>query len=311
MAIDPKNPHPRNLPFDPSVPFGSPLSNEQYAPVASQGAPRAPMPQMAPMVAHTPPMAPVAAPMAPEASIERKSGLPTPPPRKERAKLWDKEHWAETLGAIGQGFLSSNSFSGGLGAAGANVQDLRARNAEAMRDHSTIGGPDDAFEIDVDPTTRERTFRPIKEVQDYLTEKARKAQAPDGKETVTMRSSTMAAIMRLPPEQRAQAYSDFVADSSRLGYDMGLPPEFNPDVAQAMADQGAPVGFFQKLAETHDNHAASQADKDRNFSLRAAESASRNSNRASANSRAERKLRQAPPSKRGGSVSSANSDLNY
>ncbi|WP_026046389.1 hypothetical protein [Sphingomonas sp. PAMC 26621] len=180
--------------------------------------------------------------------------------------------------AIGTGLLSHpESFSAGIGAAGENLGQLRKGYQDLQRKSVTTGGPDDAFQITIDPVTGQRTYEPIAAVTGYLQDKARAAKAPaapNAADNVKMRGSTMAAILQLPKEQQAQAYSDFRADSARLGYDLGLPQEWDPSVAGAMA--GQTVSPTERMTDARARAAGdrataagarTQANADRNYGL--------------------------------------------
>lgn len=299
--------------FNPEIPHGSPLDpapdprlsdlQGTFAPHALQSppqplpAPTAPMAQPVPMQA---PTAPQGHPQAPPATIDRK-----------RYRPFDKANRQDALLAIGTGLLSHpESFSAGIGAAGENLGQLRRGYDTLQRKSVTTGGPDDAFQITTDPVTGQRTYEPIAPVQGYLKDKAaalRAPKAPNAGDNVKMRGKTMAAILQLPPAQQAQAYSDFRADSVRLGYDLGLPPEWNPDVASAMA--GQTVSPTERMTDARARAAGdrattagnrTQANADRNYALA-----------TKRQGLAERKFAAPPSTRKSAAKPSGNSDLDY
>lgn len=266
--------------FDPNVPHGSPLSPTTDPRLASLQGTFAPQPPQSPPQPLQAPMATIAQP-EPMQAPAAPQGLPQAPPAtidRKRYRPFDKGNRQDALLAIGTGLLSHpESFSAGIGAAGENLGQLRKGYDTLQRKSVTTGGPDDAFQITTDPVTGQRTYEPIAPVQGYLKDKAaalRAPKAPNAGDNVAMRGKTMAAILQLPPIQQAQAYSDFRADSSRLGYDLGLPSEWNPDVAHAFANQT--VTPVERMADERaraagDRAAAagvrSQANSDRNYGL--------------------------------------------
>jgi hypothetical protein len=273
--------------FDPNVPHGSPLSpmTDPQAPSIStlQGsfAPQAPQAPQLPQEAMQAPIAPLPQTMPAQAPATPQ-GLPKPPRAsidRKRYRPFDKANRQDALLAIGTGLLSHpESFAVGIGAAGENVGLLRKGYDAMQRQSVTTGGPDDAFQITVDPVTGQRTYEPIAPVQGYLKDKAaalHAPKAPDANDNVLMRGKTMAAIMRVPEAQRPAAYKALMADSKALGYDMGgLPDEYSPSIAQAFSDQTVtPVERMadERARATGERAVAagvrSQANADRNYGL--------------------------------------------
>ncbi|WP_354292213.1 hypothetical protein [Sphingomonas sp. PvP055] len=156
-----------------------------------------------------------------------------------------------------------------------------------------------------------RTYTPIAQVQSYLTDKARAAKAPpapNASDNVRMRAATMSAILQLPKEQQAQAYSDFRADSTRLGYDLGLPEEWNPDVATAMA--GQTVSPTERMTDARARAAGERATAS---GARTQTNADRNYGLATKRLGLAERKHAAPPStrKKPSAKPSGNSDLDY
>lgn len=296
-------PYPGGHTFDPRFPHGSPLS-PQTDPQAPAG-----------VMASQPPQGVMSAPMAtpepqgvlsaPIVAIEPPQGVLS----RKKFKPFDKDNRSKTLLAIGTGLLANPmSFAQGIGAAGENVGKLRDNYDELQKpDKSTIGGPDNAFQIMTDRETGEQTFKPIPAMTDYLGKKAAAAKAPKAPtatENVAMRGNTMGAILKLDPQLQAQAYSDFVADSTRLGYDLGLPPQWDPNVATAMANQTITPADTMRDTRAATARTAAQGNADRSYGLRVQTAAqtARNADRtyglrAQAGQLAERKYN-SPPSTR-------------
>jgi hypothetical protein len=224
---------------------------------------------------------------------------------RKKFRAFDKDNRSKTLLAIGTGLLSHPySFAQGIGAAGENVGRLRDTFDERQRpDNSTIGGPDNAFQISTDRETGEQTFTPIPAMTDYLGRKAAAAKAPKAPtatENVVMRGNTMGAILKLDPQLQAQAYADFRDDSARLGYDFGLPPTWDPNVATAMANQTITPADTMRDTRAATARTAAQGNADRSYGLRVKsdDRAERSYGlRVQGDNRAERRLN-APPSTR-------------
>ncbi|MBD8619311.1 hypothetical protein IFT67_10305 [Sphingomonas sp. CFBP 13728] len=192
---------------------------------------------------------------------------------RKKFKPFDKDNRSKTLLAIGTGLLANPmSFAAGIGAAGENVGKLRDTYDDLQRpDKSTIGGPDNAFQITTDRETGEQTFKPIPAMTDYLGKKAaalKAPKAPTAAETITQRGNLMGAVLKVAPENQAQAYADFRADSERLGYDLGLPPQWDPQVATAMANQTITPADTMRDERATTARTAAQGNADRSYGLR-------------------------------------------
>lgn len=225
-------------------------------------------------------------------------------------KPFDKENRSRSLLAIGTGLLSSNDFFKGVGQAGQNLEGVRDEYRAKHTPTTQIGGPDNSFEVTYDPQTGQRSYKPIDEFTQYQADKFSREHAPKPEDVIKVRGNTMAAIMKLPEGLRQQAYSDYLADSKRLGFDFGLPAEFNPDVASSMANQALGVNGLtaNELADARLRQSGENAQARLGLARQSASRADARLGLArAAASRAEIKAK-APPSKRG---SKGNNDLDY
>jgi len=258
---------PRGVLFDPSVPHGSPLDPTRDPAMpqgilslqspAPQGILTAPSAPMAPSASTAPPQVQGALSPAPTGTIDRKSYKP-----------FSKENRSDTLLAIGTGLLSHpESFAAGIGAAGEKAGALRKDYLTPTT--SKLGGPDDAFQVITDKRTGEQTFKPVEPFVSYLDRKAAATRAPKPNDNVDMRSSTANAILNLPPEQQEAAYHALRADADRLGYDLGMPEQYTPVALEAWRDQGITASAAASGARAAENAAQLQAERDRNYGLRA------------------------------------------
>lgn len=175
------------------------------------------------------------------------TGLPKPPPGlvKRDTNPWSRENRSRTLRDIGTAFLSNeNSFLGGLGAA---AQAVSAREDYLKAPpKSTFGGPDDQFEITVDPRTGERTIREVPEFSQAVREKRAAAKAPTAppiKDAVELRARAIRAIGQLPMEQRSAAYADLMANPQAYGGidTTGMPVMWDDRYNQVMGGMGQTV----------------------------------------------------------------------
>ena len=199
------------------------------------------------------PGAPQGLPSAPPSLGGAPSFAPTPqlpaaPPPKAPS-LFDKQHRQDTLLAIGSGLLSGFNFSDGVAAAGQNVMGMRKQlRAENTKQHE-FGGPDNAFEITIDPRTGERTATPVAQFQDYLEQKRVKQ-----KDVADINGRAMYQIEQLPPEQRAAAYAHMIEKPDYYGIDpRRMPSEYDPIYSRQAAGMGQNV--TQALQAQSRNHA--------------------------------------------------------
>lgn len=303
--------------YDPNRPHGSPLSPQQD-PQAPMGvmAQQAPMPQMPPEAPQGVMSAPVAPPVAP--GVLAAPMTQQMPPQgvlaRKKYKPFAKENRSQALLAIGTGLLSNPmSFAAGIGAAGENLGKLRSAYDELQKpDKSTIGGPDNAFQITTDRDTGEQSFKAIPAMTDYLGKKAAAAKAPKAPtaaENVAARGRLAGAVLTVDPANRAQAYSDFVADSNRLGYDLGLPPVLNEDVLRSFTEQTIDPSERAKTATAATARTTAQSNADRTYNLRVQAGSRAQGNadrsyglRAQASSLAERKYNSPPSTRKAASV---------
>jgi hypothetical protein len=177
-----------------------------------------------------------------EASAVPQAPEPAPKPAYSD-NPWAKQNLSRTLADIGSAFLSNQDFFSGLGAAGQAVagrrDDLHKLNTPTV----SYGGPDDQFEISIDPRTGQRTVREVPEFSKAVQAKAEAKGAPSAKEAVDLRSRAIYAISQLPPEQRAEAYRDLRANSEYYGIDTrGMPMVWSDTYGSVMGGMGQTVG---------------------------------------------------------------------
>ena len=168
--------------------------------------------------------------------------LPQPPPKA--ASLFDKDHRRSTLLAIGSGMLSGSSFGDGLGNASKNLFGLNQSLIAERKKQTSYGGPDNSFEITIDPATGQRTPRAVPEFQDYLEQKRTKAR-----DTADINGRAMSSLQRLPEAERSGAYAKMIANPDFYGIDpTRMPPTYDPTYANSTANMGMTVA--QSLAGT-------------------------------------------------------------
>ena len=296
-----------------SRPTGSPLSPQRApAPARPVAAPLAPMAPPGPMIAPGVAQRPLGAPTAPM--------LPTPPASVTRKKLspWDKEHISGTLAEISRGFAGSKDFFGGLSGAASNVADRATAITKAAKGITSVGGPDDSFEI-TENADGTRSYKPIAEVQSYVSGKEKAKLAPKPGETATFVGDTMYSINQLPEPQRPGAYRIMKAQAQALGHDVStLPDDYSGTFADAMINRtvGARQGSANAAtsayrAQVNDDRDAMRGITDRNSRSVIANRGATQARAGRAEGRAieshSRAMRKAPPGTRKG----ANNDLSY
>jgi hypothetical protein len=180
-----------------------------------------------------------------------------------------------------------------------------------------FGGPDNSFEIITDPTTGERTYRPVEAFQGYLKDKATKP-----KDTADMNGRVMFALQQLPADQRATAYAGVLANPGRYGVDPEtMPPEYDPNYVAMSAGIGMTVSQAiarrqaeEKAAADREARAKAQADREARTRIigdRAAASTRQAEERLSlSRTRGGGRLPKVPPGN-ARQVSVGNSDLSY
>lgn len=153
--------------------------------------------------------------------------LPKPPPTK-RATPWDREHISETLAGIGAGFLSSQNFGDGLGAAAQTIAGRTRQLREEERPDISYGGPGNRFEVTTDRRTGQRTVQEVPEFRQAAERDAELKARPDFKTIADMRSRALAAVAQMPLEQRPAAYRSLLAHAPAYGVDTtGMPAEWD------------------------------------------------------------------------------------
>lgn len=128
--------------------------------------------------------------LMPQAAFAMPMGVPEvpqgqmvqPAPADPQSYLKPASGIAKTLPKL-KGFASSPYMAKGLGAASraafsgdwgnllGGFADATAEYQAANQKATVLGGPDDAFEITTDPTTGEKTYKPVEAVQSYLKDK--------------------------------------------------------------------------------------------------------------------------------------------
>lgn len=208
------------------------------------------------------------APPAPGAA----SRLPSAPP-VPGAHLWDPGNRHKTLIALGTGLLSGNSLADGIGRAGANALGLEEQlkaERRAQLPQRQYGGPDDAFEIVTDPSTGERTVRPVQQFVDYATAKRTKP-----KDTADLNGRAMAALQQLPEADRPAAYATLLQHPDQYGIDAEhMPAVYDRQYADMTSRMGMTVAQAQAIERKAVEDAAraearKRADEDRAARTRA------------------------------------------
>jgi hypothetical protein len=182
--------------------------------------------------------------------------LPSAPPTR-KPTAWDKEHISETLARIGQGFLSSQNFGEGLGNAGAAIagraQDIKAEQAKSV----SYGGPNDQFEITTDAYGN-KSYREVPEFAKANAAATAAKNAPSATDRADLRSRAVYAITQLPPEKRAGAYAQLMANPAQYGVDTaGMPAEWSEDYGTLGGMMGLNVN--QSLTQERENIVAQDA----------------------------------------------------
>lgn len=153
--------------------------------------------------------------------------LPQPPPTRKPTP-WDKAHISETLAGIGAGFLSSQNFGDGLGAAAQSIAGRQRQLREEGRPDISYGGPGDQFEITTDRRTGAKSYREVPEFRAAVDRNATLKAKPDFKTIADMRSRALAAVAQMPLEQRPAAYRSLLAHAPAYGVDTtGMPAEWD------------------------------------------------------------------------------------
>lgn len=189
-----------------------------------------------------------------QASQERQ--LPAAPPSVKKATAFDKEHLSNTLLKIGQGFLSSNDFFQGLGAAGGAIADQNELIRKRSIPKVEYGGPNDLFEITRDGEGRVTNTREVPEFRKAFDEAERVKKAPSLKDEIGLRASAVYAIGKMDPAQRPAAWNMLVTNPQMFGLSdaSGLPQQWDDTFASIAAPQGMSVGDIigatQKQDET-------------------------------------------------------------
>lgn len=290
----------------PNIPYGSPL-DPRKRPVGALP------PSVVPVAPVAAPVSPVALPAAPAAIVAGDSpSLPKAPPVAKRLNPFDREHISATLAEISKGFTSSNSFLGGLSGAASNVADQTAAWRKAELGTTETGGPDSAFEIHTDQYGN-RTYTPIKAVQDYVTakdERKDKAKnAPKPGESSTALGDAAYAVSKLSPAAQPGAWRLALSQLHDQGYDVSTaPPEWSPTFASYATNRnvGARAGAQAEATASYRQEQGRRADLRFADTHRSTEQRITASQHADARGDArEARLRSAPPSKKG------NSDLDY
>lgn len=200
--------------------------------------------------------------LMPQAAFAMPMGVPEvpqgqmvqPAPADPQSYLKPASGIAKTLPKL-KGFASSPYMAKGLGAASraafsgdwgnllGGFADATAEYQAANQKLTTVGGPDDAFEITTDPNDpTKRTYKPIEAVQSYLRDKAEAAAAiklrPELKEVRDARGAVGSAIAKLPPEKQAAAYEMIRQDPASWGIPDGVLPEYDADAIKTMGGMG-------------------------------------------------------------------------
>lgn len=168
--------------------------------------------------------------------------LPKPPPSVMRSdNPFAKDNLSRTLLDIGAAFLSNDDFGHGLGAAAQAVGGRQDALRAANQKQTTYGGPGGQFEITQAPDGT-RSVREVPEFADAIRREAEAKKALGPKETVDLRSRLVHSISQLPPEQRAAAYRDLMANPEYYGVDTkGMPTIWNDNYGAVMGDLGQTV----------------------------------------------------------------------
>lgn len=166
-------------------------------------------------------------------------------------------------------------------------QDLRHANVR----QSTLGGPDDAFEITTDPETGERVYTPVPAFQQYLADQRSLKNQPKPDDAVRQRGAVMGSILQAPQEQRASLYERIVSDPQFAA--LGLPPAWDEGLAAAYRDQAISPADQQKIAILRQRAEDNRADDERDYQLRS------------------QKLNAPPSVRRGPKINPNNADLSY
>jgi hypothetical protein len=226
--------------------------------------------------AYAPPALPLAPPTGAITSTSYASRLPSPPPAVKAPSLFDKQHRQDTLLALGSGLLTGQNFGDGLSAAAQNVMGLKKQlRVEQTKTHE-FGGPDDAFDITTDPTTGQRTVRPVPEFVDYLHREKTKP-----KDVADMNGRAMHALQQLPEADRPAAYQAIRTNPAAYGVDVStMPAQYDPHYAAMASDMGMTVSQAMTRQQAGDNAAAAaaaraalQADRDKRTGIYAGRSA--------------------------------------
>jgi hypothetical protein len=290
--------------FSSSTPSGSPLSGGWLS------APPAPMAPSSPFSPEdlTRPTA-----MSPAASLVAQ--LPKAPPRK-KPTIWDGEHISETLAGIGAGFFAGQNFGDGLGAAAQTIAGRTRQLREEQRPDISYGGPGDQVEITTDRRTGQRTYREVPEFRAATDRAAALKSGPDFKTARDMRSRALFTIAtQVPPDQRAAAYRDLIANPERFGVDTtGMPAEWDERYGTMAGTMGLSVneGLNQKRNDANlEDTMRHRRVQEGQANQRVEQGNERVRQGAAKVQQAAQRLRTPPASARKPKLSSANSDLSY
>ncbi|API58520.1 hypothetical protein BSL82_03695 [Tardibacter chloracetimidivorans] len=217
------------------------------------------------------------------------SRLPKAPPTRS-TNPFAKENRSDTLLAIGSGMMRGGNFGESLANAADTIlsrrQDLRKANVR----QSTLGGPDDAFEITVDPETGERSYTPVQAFQNYLEEQKASKNQPKADDVIKQRGAVMGSILQAPKEQRATLYERVVSDPQFAA--LGLPPTWDEGIATTYRDRAISPADQLKIDILRQRAEDSRIDDERDYQIQS------------------QKLN-APPSTRRSRINPNNADLSY
>lgn len=198
------------------------------------------------------------APQVPQAQ-QQPQGLPKAPPSVRSTDPWAKENYRKTLLDIGAAFLSEDDFFKGMGKAASGLSS-RMDALQKSPNKVEYGGPNNQFEI----TTDESGNRTIREVPEFARaiEEDRAAKRPtlSPSQQMDYRARIIHGINQLPPEQRQQAYADFMTNPQKYGGldTTGMPQTYDPTYGRIAGNMGMSVPQYE-----------AGVDRDRGLEMRA------------------------------------------
>jgi len=173
--------------------------------------------------------------------------MPPSTPAASKPALFDADHRRQTLLTMAAALAGGRNLGESIANVTSGLAGLNGALSTEQRKSRELGGPDNSFEIITDPKTGERTYQPVKPLQDYIKDKAMKP-----KDVADMNGRAMFSILQMPEADREAAYAGVLANPEHYGVDRAsLPPTYDPTYAALTSGMGMTVSqaMIRKRAE--------------------------------------------------------------